>query len=654
MSLFDIFRRRSAPTPDRAEIARRRRAAIGRATRSLFQAADTTRLESSWTTTPHTVDTYVEQHWTTLVARSRDASHNNDHAKKFLQLVQDNVVGSRGFRFHADVKDPVPVNGRVSIDLPASNAIEAEFRRFSRKGSFDVSGKLSRRDFERLWAKTLATDGEAIAIKVYGAKAGPYGFALQMVDPVFLDPRHNQIAGTAGNVVLPAANFIRHGIEFTPEGKPVRYYFREYEETHVGYITYSSQNFRVVDAADVIHDFLPEVVNQKRGLPWMRASLWRLRMLKGYEDAAVTSARVGAAKMGFFKDPEGELVNEDELPADADPGTFQNIGGLDFVPFDPAYPTGDFGPFMKRALMSIASGLGPAYHNLASDMEGVNYTSSRTAELAERELWKGLQEHIIDSLCVPIYEAWIDFCLLADKIKIAGKPLKMERAERYKDAGIFTGRRWAWVDPSKEVSAHEKAVALGIKSRQSIIRETGDEPWDTWDEIQEERDEMSKRGIPVDAEAGAQTVSLMGAEGEPVDVASGGSGPKQAANVAATQGDIQATALNGAQVTALVALAAQVANGQLPLETAKAIAKAAFPLVPDAEVDAIFAPLTKFTPKPEPAPQPAKPADAGRDVQPVNIHITQPGAPTVNRQATVVRNPDGSISGIEITDKPST
>jgi phage gp29-like protein len=61
---------------------------------------------------------------------------------------------------------------------------------------------------------------------------------------------------------------------------------------------------------------------------------------------------------------------------------------------------------------------------------------------------------------------------------------------------------------------------------------------------------------------------------------------------AAPQGtDVQATALNGAQVTSLVDLVAQVASKAIPVETGKAIAKASFPLVAVATIDAMFAPL---------------------------------------------------------------
>jgi phage gp29-like protein len=65
---------------------------------------------------------------------------------------------------------------------------------------------------------------------------------------------------------------------------------------------------------------------------------------------------------------------------------------------------------------------------------------------------------------------------------------------------------------------------------------------------------------------------------------------------AAPIADVQATALNGAQVASLVNLAAQVSTGNLPLETARAIAAAAFPLVDKVDIDAIFNPLVGFTP----------------------------------------------------------
>ena len=76
--------------------------------------------------------------------------------------------------------------------------------------------------------------------------------------------------------------------------------------------------------------------------------------------------------------------------------------------------------------------------------------------------------------------------------------------------------------------------------------------------------------------------------------------PAVDATIAAAAGgvDVAATALNGAQVEALAGLATSVANGELPMESARAIAGAAFPTVDPMVLDAVFDPLRRFTPEP--------------------------------------------------------
>ena len=51
------------------------------------------------------------------------------------------------------------------------------------------------------------------------------------------------------------------------------------------------------------------------------------------------------------------------------------------------------------------------------------------------------------------------------------------------------------------------------------------------------------------------------------------------------------TALNGAQISSLVALASSVQSGELPAESARAIASAAFPSIPESSIAGIFDPL---------------------------------------------------------------
>jgi lambda family phage portal protein len=466
----------------------------------IFQAAANGRLEQSWTSTPSSVDAWIYQHWNTLVARSREQCENNDHAKKFVQLCRDNIAGPNGFKLQAQIKDP---NG--TPDTLASTAIEDAFARFSKRGVFDVTGELSRQSVERLIATTLPANGEFIAIARYGKDLNEFGVAFQIIDPVLMDPTHYQNLGNG--------NTIRHGIERDPNGRAVRYHFKKMDERQMGYITGAAFDYDVVPAANVCRVMLPEIVGQGRGLPWMRTALWRMRMLGGFEDAAIVNARVGAAKMGFFRDPEGENDADDDIPMEGDPGTFEDIGNRELVQWNPQFPDQSIDPFTKSLLRSIASGLNVSYNNLASDLTSVNFSSIRQGALDEREVWKGLQELVIEQWCEWIYTKWLERALVANAITVAGKPLRFDRIEKYR-AVSWRPRRWGWIDPSAEMAAAEKAIAMRIKSRTEVIGETtGRDSADVWQEFARDDADMAALNVKPDPMPGSP-IPISNAESE--------------------------------------------------------------------------------------------------------------------------------------------
>jgi len=168
----------------------------------------------------------------------------------------------------------------------------------------------------------------------------------------------------------------------------------------------------------------------------------------------------------------------------------------------PAYPSGEFAPFVTATLRSIASGLSVSYNNLASDLTGVNFSSIRQGALDEREVYKGVQEWLIGSMAIPIYRKWLEWALLKEKITVAGKPLKFERMEKYRSV-VFAGRRWSWIDPGADVAAAEKMLAMKLRSRTAIIAEMGNDAEDTWDEIAREDKDMAEMGVIPEPTAGS-------------------------------------------------------------------------------------------------------------------------------------------------------
>ena len=475
---------------------RRRKQAAARPARRHYAAAAQSRLNSGWSSQPQPSAWHIWQALQALRARSREQYRNNDYARRFVRMCKNNIVGPNGIVLQARVTDPDGTPDRL-----ASEAIEQAWRDWSLE--CDAAGQLTLAEMERLIIATVAIDGEVLVRRV---PAGAYGFRLQLIDPELLDIRLN---GHASN-----GNRIRMGVEMDKAGRPVAYHLLE-EPADLYQSSYRvGGRHERVPAEDMIHLYLHEAIGQTRGVPWMASALVRMKHLSAYEEAAVVAARVGASKMGFFKASEpadaSQLADDEDLDTgefiqEADPGAFDVLPeGYDFVSFNPDYPHQQFGDFVKATLRGIASGLGVAYNALANDLEGVNYSSIRAGVLEEREEWKVLQNWLIDHFMRPVYLAWLDTQLALGTIKVptkAGgmKPLDPARVAKYR-AVTFQARRWAWVDPQKDMAAAEQAIALGVKSRSEIIRDMGRDPDEVWNEIARENELLKGLGIAVDGE----------------------------------------------------------------------------------------------------------------------------------------------------------
>ena len=68
----------------------------------------------------------------------------------------------------------------------------------------------------------------------------------------------------------------------------------------------------------------------------------------------------------------------------------------------------------------------------------------------------------------------------------------------------------------------------------------------------------------------------------------------------AAPAEIQALALNGAQIVSFLQIISAVTGGTLPVASAKGVIAASFPAIPGSVVDGILSPLATFTPAPEP------------------------------------------------------
>lgn len=446
------------------------------AARSLFAAATTNRLTSSWGTTPLPADQIITLHQRALVARSREQSANNDYVRAFIRMCHQNIVGPQGVMLIAKA-----MTDGGKLDKIANEAIEWAFFEWSKAQNCDVKGKQSFRAIQNSCVSTAAKDGEYFVRMVWGdagGDAGPWGFSLQTLDPQRCPVEMSEDRPQGGG-------FIRQGIHFNNFGRPVAYYFDTIDDSESNYV-YGGRQYVKVPADEVIHGFEEDMVGQKRGLPWMVTALFRMRHLNGLEDAAVINARVGAAKMGFIQWKEGfgpEYDDKDGVPEiSAEAGVFETLPeGAELKEWAPQYPAGEFAPFAKHLLRGAAAGFGVPYNELAADLEGVNFSSIRQGTLDSREHWKDKQEWLKEGLMQRVYDAWLPRALLSGRIKIRGKSLSAAKIDRYAKVD-WQARRWQWIDPTADVEAAVESKNNMLASPSAIIREQGKDPLTVWQE----------------------------------------------------------------------------------------------------------------------------------------------------------------------------
>ncbi|MCC7202441.1 MAG: phage portal protein [Nitrospirae bacterium] len=447
-----------------------------------YSAAILNRLTSDWVTSSKSANEEIRYSLRILRARSRELAMNNDYARKFLKMCVVNVVGPSGIALQNKARD---ING--NLDKIANDKIEEAFSDWGKKENADVTGRLSWLDMQRLFIETVARDGEILIRKIKGANLNKYAFSLQLIEADHLDENHNK--------TLENGNRIITGVEVNAQGKPLAYHLftRHPGDNSYGY---DGKLYERVPSDEICHAFITERPGQVRGVPWMHTAMTRLNMLGAYEEAELVAARVSAAKMGFFTSPSGdEYVGDDKdssgnVISEATPGSFEQLPqGVNFQSFDPQHPSNAFPFFMKTMLRGIASGLGVSYNSMASDLEGVNYSSIRAGTIEERDLWRIIQTWMTENFCNNIFSDWLLMTL--GKGAISLPPSKYEKF----NAPVWNVRGWQWIDPLKDIKANIDAVTFGLKTRTQIASEQGYDLEDIYEQLQEEQKLASQYGL---------------------------------------------------------------------------------------------------------------------------------------------------------------
>lgn len=448
-----------------------------------YAGAQVSRLTDDWIASVLSADQAIKRDLRKLRDRSRALVRDFSYASRFVQACAENIAGPHGVTLQVRAST---ASGDFKRSL--NDEVEEKWAEWCEPEHCTVDGRLSLCDVEHVLCETLPQDGAFLVRMVPGYPGNKFRFALQILDADQLD---HELARAPG----AGANEIRMGVEVDRWGKIVAYHIWNQHPTDYG------RGVRLRDrvpAEQIIHGYIVRRPGQTHGVPWFAPVTLDERMLQGFQEAAVTNARVGASKT-FFLTQDPDKVDapasglESSLSMDIEPGVGQLLPpGYGVADHDPTYPNNEFDPFTKAILGSIATGLRVSHMTLTGDLKGANYSSMRAGLLPERDAWRLLQGWFTRTFHRRVYRAWVETAVLAGALDVP--PREMERVLR---SARWMPRGFPWVDPDKDITARLKEVDAGVNTLTNICAENGRDFEEIIAERQREITLAAKAGVPI-------------------------------------------------------------------------------------------------------------------------------------------------------------
>jgi lambda family phage portal protein len=223
-----------------------------------------------------------------------------------------------------------------------------------------------------------------------------------------------------------------------------------------------------------------------------------LLMLNRYERAEMAAAEASAKKIGFYKTPTGDWLEESDDATDF--GLPNDIGGMGMTELpagvemgllDPNHPVTAFGDYVRAVLRGIATGLGVSYHALSGDLTSVSFSSIRSGTLEERDHWRTIQQWLIQHLHRRVFDAWI-----TESVGNLGvSPTELGRS----NLASWQPRGWQWVDPQKDINAALTAHEAGLISLSDIAAAQGRDLESVYEQIQKDAELAKQYGLVTEA-----------------------------------------------------------------------------------------------------------------------------------------------------------
>lgn len=428
----------------------------------LYDAATETRRAAGWRAPSTKANDAILSNLSTLRNRSRAATRNDGYGKSVIRGLVTNIIGT-GIQPISQHPDPEMRRRINALFLQWTDESDAD-------GLLDFYGQQAQ------VCRTWLSGGEAFVRVRYRLPSDGLSvpIQIQVLEPELCPHTHT----------LPGQR-IRAGIEFSPIGKRVAYWFHPSRPSEDDF---DATQLHRIDARTVMHVYDPTRPGQLRGEPELTAGLIKLHEIGKFDDATLVRQQLANMFVGFLRrdatvgdaesfNPLTGAVNGTDSAGKPvmglEPGLFQELDPGESVDFsDPPEPQG-YPEFMRQQLQYVAAATGVPFEVITGDLSKVN---DRTVRVVLNEFRRRIQmeqhHRMVFQVCRPLWRAWMDQVFLSGALPIPDTYLEDPApwlAVRWQPQG------WPYIHPVQDVEAATKEIQAGLQSRTGHVSARGDD-----------------------------------------------------------------------------------------------------------------------------------------------------------------------------------
>lgn len=429
-----------------------------------YNAAGSGRRTDGWNPTSTSVNSENLLALKKLRDRSREEERNNAYARRALQAIKNNTIGT-GIR-------PTPSTGKDDIKTKVKEA----WWKWAETTACDYDSRETFYGLQKLVLHAVARDGEVLIRKrrVTSPKM-TCPVQLQICEVDFIDDGKD-VLKTDGD------GWIMQGVEFDAKGKKKGYWLYDRHPSDA-----MNMSSKFVPESEVLHIFIQDRPGQVRGVPWLHSVLLKLKDFDDFEDAQLMQQKIAACFAAFVtkEADDGDTTNITETSERVEPGIIEHLKPGEEITFSSPPTTTGQDTYSKKVLQAIASGIGLSYEALTGDLSNVNFSSGRMGWLEfHRNVQEWQDRMMIPQFCDPVWKWFIE--------GIGMKGTITSNTEVYAD---WTPPRREMIDPTKEITGLSSKVLNGFDSWQNVVRQLGGDPELLLQQLTEDNAKFDKAGV---------------------------------------------------------------------------------------------------------------------------------------------------------------